>query len=353
MRQLAWVAVAVAVLVAIALVPAATPPVQAAKEFEGVTLNVNGYGGPFDEVLKQTVARPLKDKYGIEVVYQPGTALQAISKIMASKDNPPLDILMMDSPNFPSVIEAGIIDQVTEKEVPSIRNLHKGTREFGNYGVPFMFAYMVLSWNKDKVKSPPASYLDLGRPEYKGRLAMFNLENNGGILTLLALAEASGGGVSNIAPGFAKLREMKASFISTPSANPALVQLFQQGEAWVAPNWSGRVFTLQADGFPVDLGVPKEGLYSLLSYVNLVKGTKHRAAALKYLEQAISPEAGLGMAQKFSYPPTNATTKLPDDLGKKLILYGDGVSKARMADWAAIAKNRGAWIEQWNREMSK
>jgi spermidine/putrescine-binding protein len=343
----------VSVALAVALLLAVAPPGQTAKEFEGVTLNVNGYGGGFDEVLKQTVARPLKEKYGIEVVYQPGTALQAISKIMASRDSPPLDVLMMDSPNFPSVIEAGIIDQVTEQDVPAVKSLHKGTREFGNYGVPFMFAYMVLSWNKDKVKNPPASYLDLTRPEYKGRLAMFNLENNGGILTLLALAEASGGGVSNIAPGFAKLREMKASFISTPSANPALVQLFQQGEAWVAPNWSGRVLTLQSEGFPVEMAVPKEGLYSVLSYVNLVKNTKQRGAALKYLEQAISPEAGLGMAQKFSYPPTNATTKLPDDLGKKLILYGDGVSKARMADWAAIAKNRGAWMEQWNREMSR
>src|SRR5262245_7847955 len=212
MIQLVSLALAVAVLLA------GGSPLQAAKEFEGVTLNVNGYGGPFDEVLKQTVAKPLKDKYGIEVVYQPGTALQAISKIMASKENPPLDLLMMDSPNFPSVIEAGIIDQVTEQEVPSIRNLHKGTREFGNYGVPFIYAYMVLSWNKEKVKNPPASYLDLTRPEYKGRLAMFNLENNGGILTLLALAEASGGSVNNVAPGFAKLKEMKASFVSTPSA---------------------------------------------------------------------------------------------------------------------------------------
>jgi putative spermidine/putrescine transport system substrate-binding protein len=347
MRQLASLALAVATLLA------AVSPAQAAKEFDGVTLNVNGYGGGFDEVLKQTVARPLKDKYGIDVVYQPGTALQAISKIMASKDNPPLDILMMDSPNFPSVMEAGIIDQVTDAEVPAIRNLHKGVREFGNYGVPFIYAYMVLSYNKEKIKNPPASYLDLARPEYKGRLAMFNLENNGGVLTLLALAEASGGGVNNIAPGFAKLRELKASLVSTPSANPALVQLFQQGEAWVAPNWSGRVLTLQSEAFPVEMVVPKEGLYSVLSYVNLVKGTKQRAAALKYIEQAISPEAGLGMAQKFSYPPTNATTKLPDDLGKKLILYGDGVNKARMADWAAIARNRGAWIEQWNKEMTK
>jgi spermidine/putrescine-binding protein len=326
-------------------------PARAAKEFEGVTLNVNGYGGAFDEVLKAGVARPLKEKYGIEVVYQPGTALQAISKIMASREDPPLDILMNDSPNMPTLIADGVIDQVTEQEVPALRDVYKPAREFGSYGVPFMIASMVLSYNKERVKSPPASYLDLARPEYKGRAAMFSLENNGGILTLLALAEASGGGVGNIAPGFAKLRELKPNLVATPAANPALVQLFQQGEAWVAANWIGRVLSLQADGFPVEMVVPKEGMYGAFTYVNLVKNGKKRAAALKYLEQQLSPEAQVAMATKFFYAPTNVTVKLPADVAKKVVLYGDDIKLLKRADWATIAKNRGAWIEQWNREM--
>jgi putative spermidine/putrescine transport system substrate-binding protein len=324
----------------------------AAKEFEGTTLNVNGYGGAFDDVLKATVAKPLKDKYGIEVVYHPGTGLQAVAKVMASKDNPPLDVLMVDSPNMPTLMEAGIIEAVTEQEVPNLRQVYKEAREFGNQGVPFMFAPMVLAWNTQRVKTPPAAIADLARPEYKGRATIFNLENNGGILTLLALAEANGGGVNNIGPGFAKLKELKPNLVSTPAANPALVQLFQQGEAWVAYNWIGRALSLQAEGFPLQIAAPKEGLYTVVSYVNLVKGAKQRAAALKYLDQMISEEASRGMAAKFFYAPTNASAKLPPDLAQKILVVGpENIAKIRRADWAAIAKNRGPWIEQWNREM--
>jgi putative spermidine/putrescine transport system substrate-binding protein len=338
-------------LVMACLLTLGSTPAKAAKEFEGVTLNVNGFGGAFDEVLKATVARPLKDKYGLEVVYHPGTALQAISKIMAARDNPPLDVLMNDSPNMPTLIADEVIEQVTEQEIPTLRELYKPAREFGNHGVPFMIASVVLSYNKERVKNPPASYMDLGRPEYKGRAAMFNLENNGGILTLLALAEGAGGGVTNIAPGFARLRELKPNLVSTPAANPALVQLFQQGEAWVAANWIGRVLSLQADGFPIEMVVPKEGMYGVFTYVNLVKNSKRRAAALKYLEQQISHEAQVGMATKFFYAPTNVAVKLPNDVAKKVVLYGDDIKLLKRADWATIAKNRGAWIEQWNREM--
>ncbi|MGH7264277.1 MAG: ABC transporter substrate-binding protein [Candidatus Rokuibacteriota bacterium] len=344
MRKSVWLVTACVLLLA-------ATSARGAKEFEGVTLNVNGFGGGFDEVLKATVARPLKDKYGIDVVYHPGTALQAISKIMAARDTPPLDILMNDSPNMPTLIADGVIDQVTEREIPSLAQLYKPAREFGNHGVPFMIASVVLSYNKERVQNPPASYLDLARPEYKGRVAMFNLENNGGILTLLALAEASGGGVNDIEPGFARLRELKPNLVSTPAANPALVQLFQQGEAWVAANWIGRVLSLQADGFPVESVVPKEGMYAVFTYVNLVKNSTKRAAALKYLEQQISAEAQVGMATKFFYAPTNVTVKLPADVAKKVVVYGDDIKLAKRADWAVIAKNRGAWIERWNREM--
>lgn len=347
MRRTAWILTIVVVMLT-------ATDAMAGKEFEGVTLNVSSFGGPFDDVLKATVAKPLKDQYGIDVVYQPGTSLQAISKVAAAKgQEPPLDILMVDSPNMPTLIDGGLIDPVTVEEIPALKSLHRQAREFGAYGVPFLFAPLVMSWNTQRIKNPPASYLDLARPEYRGRLAIYNLENNGGVLTLLALAEASGGGVNNIGPGFARLKELKPNLVATPAAPPALVQLFQQNEAWVAANWSGRVLNLQSGGFPVEMATPKEGLYTMVTYVNAVKGTKKRAAVLKYLEQQISPEASVAMAEKLFYAPTNAAVKLPDDLGRKVMLYGQNVARAKVVDWAVVAKNRGTWIEQWNREMTR
>ena len=324
----------------------------AAKEFDGVVLNVNSYGGEYDEVLKATIAKPLMDKYGIQVVYHPGTTLQAIAKIMAAKDNPPFDILQLDSPNMPTAVQAGLIEPVTEQQVPNLRHLYKEAREFGNHGVPFIFTPILLSWNGEKVKNPPVAITDLARPEFKGRAAIYNLEASSGVLTLLALAESAGGGVNNIQPGFAKLKELKPNLVSTPAASSALVQLFRQGEAWVFVEWMGRARNLQGQGLPVQVAVPKEGLYTTITYFAPVKGSKASAAVMKYLDQAISAEAALGWATKFFYPPTTQAVKLPPDLSKNLMLVGqENVAKVRKADWAVVSKNRGAWIEQWNKEM--
>ncbi|HUC66253.1 MAG TPA: ABC transporter substrate-binding protein [Stellaceae bacterium] len=339
---------------ALALFALVAPGANAADTLAGTTIYVNSYGGAFDDVLRETVAKPLKEKYGINVVYEPGTAMEALSKAMATKGHSHLDVLMIDSANMPTAIANGAIGKITEKDVPELRNLYAKAREFGDYGASYIFGPLVLSYNKERVKTPPASYRDLLKPEYRGKIAIFNLENNGGILTLAALAADNGGSVANMEPGFAALKKLKANIVATPAANAALNQLFQQNEATVAANWTGRILSLQASGFPVEMVVPKEGIYSGLTYVNLVNGSAHREAALKYIAQQISPAAELGMAQKFFYPPTNKLVKLTPDLAKKVVVYGpESIAKIRTLDWAAVAKHRSAWLEEWNRVMSQ
>jgi spermidine/putrescine-binding protein len=305
-----------------------------AAEFDGVTVRINSFGGGFDQVLKDTVATPLKQKFGMNVVYEPGTSSEALSKLIAAKGSPHLDILMIDSANMPVAIENGVIEELSEEDLPALKDLHPQAREFGKYGASFIYGPMALSYNKDRVKNPPASYKDLAKPEYKGQVAIFNLENNGGIITLLALAEANGGGVTNVAPAFEFLKQIKPNLVATPAANSALVQLFQQNEATVAANWTGRILALQAEGFPIEMVVPSEGLYSGLTYVNVVKGAKNRAAAIKYIEQQLTPAA-----------------QQSEGLAKKVVLYGADRSKMRTIDWTAVAKNRSAWLEQWNLVM--
>src|SRR4051812_1288219 len=93
------------------------PGVAQAAEFDGVTLRINSYGGPFDQVLKDMVATPLKQKFGASVVYEPGTSAEALSKLIAAKDNPHLDILMIDSANMPLAIQNGVIEELSEQDL--------------------------------------------------------------------------------------------------------------------------------------------------------------------------------------------------------------------------------------------
>src|SRR4051794_2228217 len=93
------------------------------KRFEGVVIRTNGYGGDYDRILKEYVAKPLEESTGLKVEYQASTMAAAVAKFIASRDNPPFDMLMADSPNLPELMSAGVAEQLTVKEVPNIAKL--------------------------------------------------------------------------------------------------------------------------------------------------------------------------------------------------------------------------------------
>jgi putative spermidine/putrescine transport system substrate-binding protein len=322
-----------------------------AKTFEGVTLNVNGFGGDYDRILTETIAKPLKAKYGLTVVYQPSGSSAAVAKLIASRDNPPFDLIMCDSPSMPELIAAVIIEPTTSKDVPSIVRVRPTAREFGDYGIPFSVSSTVVLYNAKHVKQPIMSFAELARPELKGKVAIYNLENTMGILAFLAMAEANGGNVDDVEPGFAALRRLKPNIISTPSSTVSLIQLFEQEEAWAGDLANGQVFALRQAGKPIAMVTPKEGVYSLYSYVSPVKGTKHREAVMAYLTQALSDEAIGGLVQFFRYGPTT-DIKLSPELAKDVIAYGpEGMAHIRRVDWVKVARYRGEWLERWNKAM--
>ncbi|MDA9421020.1 extracellular solute-binding protein [Bradyrhizobium sp. CCBAU 53380] len=337
-------------LISAAALIAVTGAVRAqTKRFDGVTLRVNGFGGEYDKVLVKHVARPLREKYGLNVVYTPGSTSSDLVKLIVSKDNPPYDLFMADSPLMPSMIEAGVILPIDPKAVPELERVRPQFKEFGQYGVPFAVASVLPLYNAKRTK-PITSYSDLTRPDLKGRVAFQNPSSTAGSLTLLALAEENGGSIDNMEPGFSKLREMKSNMIGAPTATVNLIQYFQSEEAWAGAFWDGRIASMRREGVAVEAVVPKIGIYSVVTSVNPVVNSKHPEAVQAYLRQALSDEATVGLAAALAYAPTT-DVKVPEDIAKTLLTYGDSLKLLHPVDWAKFAKVRGGWLERFNKEM--
>jgi len=180
---------------------------------------------------------------------------------------------------------------------------------------------------------------------------LMDLGSSGGVLFLMAMTDANGGSVNNIEPGLATLRTIKPNVVATFGTTVSQVQAFQQGEASAGYFWDGRVYELQTKNVPMVKVAPAEGIYAVFSYVNLVKGTKNREAALAYINQALSDEAIGALVKRFTYGPTTSVT-LPPDLAKDVITYGPaGVKLIKPIDWTVVAKQRGDWTNRWNSVM--
>jgi len=321
------------------------------RQFEGVVLRLNGYGGDYDRIMTETIAKPLAEKTGMQVIYTPGTGAAAIAKIIASPSNPPYDLIICDSPAMPDLIKAQAIEKVTAAEIPAISKIRPHVREFDDYGLPFSISSMVPTYNTDKVKQPLRAFADLGRPDLKGRVAIFNLENTGGLLQFLALADSNGGSVDNVDPAFEALKRLKPNITAITPSTVNLVQLLEQEEALAAGMWDGRVYAMRKSGKPMALVEPTEGLYALRSYVSPVKGSKHPEAVKAYLQQAISDEAVAGIANFFRYGPAT-DVKLDASVSSDILTYGEpGIAKIKPVDWTKVAMHRSDWLTRFNREM--
>lgn len=323
------------------------------REFEGVVLNVNSFGGALDEAIDEVVIKPLYEKYGIEVVRTPGPSMQAVSRAIASGNAVPYDVLMTDSLSLPMALEAGLYDTMTEDEVPNLADIYDNLLVEGQgRTAPILISSMVIVYRTDEVDTPPQSLADFARPEFAGRVGIHNLENTGGVIDLVALANANGGGVDDIDPGFEALEEMLPNIVATPAGSPALAQLVESGEVTVASVWNGRAIDLVQRGVPVEVVIPEEGQFGLVTQIGVAAGTKVREAALKYIDAMISPEAGEAVARKLFYASGNRKMELPDDVARLVYPYGDdAVSNLNVPDWQAISNARSGWMERWNRSF--
>lgn len=318
--------------------------------FDGVTLRINGYGGDYDRIMTETISKPLEEKYGLKVVFTPGSSQAAVTKVIATPNNPAYDVILCDSPSMPDLLAAGIIEPVSNNEVASVSRLLPGMREFGDFGVPFTVSSMAVAFNSKHVDEPLTSYADLARAGLKGRVGMFNLENTGGLLVLIALAEANGGGIDNIAPGFEALAKIADNVVSTTPSSVNLLQLFQQEEVWAAAFWDGRINSLRLGGMPIEMVVPKEGVYSVRSYFSPIKNSKHPEAVQVFMEEVLSGDLIGEVATFFRYAPTT-DIDLPKDIGDTILAYGERAKMIKLVDWQKVSEHRSDWFNRFNREF--
>ena len=96
-------------------------------------------------------------------------------------------------------------------------------------------------------------------------------------------AKLNGGSESNIDPGFDKIKALKPSILGFYKNSGVAGQMYQQGTAWIGPWYHGRAKYMADRGVPLEYVIPKEGAPPYISVIGVVKGTKNKAVAEKYM----------------------------------------------------------------------
>lgn len=310
---------------------------------------VVGCAGSHSAWMEQIVLPHMKQAIGADILFEGTKSSVNLEKMASNRDRPYLSVVQMDDPVMIQAVDEGLLTPMDPGTVPNMTDLRDGAVHMDGMWANYVQPWAGIAYNSG-MRDGVASWADLWSPEAQGRLIIPSLQNTEGMWTLFAAAMLGSGkpfaeAQYEIEAAFAKLEELKPNILSTYSVMSQAFNLLEQGEiSMLAGQFSSYTLPRKAEGVPVDLAAPAEGIFAQPSGICLVKGGPNPELAAAYANEMLGPDLQLQIASFSASLPAN--TKV-DAVG----LAPAGVP-ILSPDWAFVAANRQSWIERFDRLMA-
>jgi iron(III) transport system substrate-binding protein len=196
-----------------------------------------------------------------------------------------------------------------------------------------------IAYNSELVKNPPKSWMDLTKPEYKGKLIGTVIAPSGGTTWTRAMFERQ-----VLGEDYWK-KHAANEIVLFPSGAPTADALVR-GEISIAPSLYNIVFTKQRDGAPLEIIFPPEGVPIIPFATGIPTTAKNPNAAKLYMNWCLSAEG-----QAYMIKDLGNLTSL-----KNAPFYPKGLDPKTVKFWLPnfeeFEKLRTAWIDEWNKTFN-
>ncbi|NWG75521.1 MAG: extracellular solute-binding protein [Rubrivivax sp.] len=310
------------------------------------TINVMMNGGDYEKLARKLAVAPFEKKYGATVNITPGSGAQMLTRLRAEKQNPSQDVVIIDSGPAAIGIAEGLFEKLNPANIPNLKDMEVMSLDKNGYG-PIVHSHSVgLAYNERLLKKPvPKSWKDLWGSVYKDTLLLVNITLTPGYLFLLQINMMNGGTYENIDPGIEMIKKLKPN-IRRFAQNIAEIRSTLQNEDIITvcgPNIP--LEEAKKANQPIKPIFPIEGNVLSPATGQVVRGTKKKELAEKFINEYLSPESQMGWAVEYNIAEFNKKVKLPKEVAQRLpsnnILY----------DFDKISKNLEKWIEKFSREI--
>ena len=308
-------------------------------------------GAASHKTFVETVIAPVVEKkLNCKVVFEGSRSLVNLEKMQKNKDKQYLSVVMMDDPVMIPAVAEGLLEKLTAAKVPNLAMLKPGTVHMDGMWCNYLQPWLGIAYNPKALKTAPASWADIYDPKYKGRIILPSLQNTEGLANLFMAAHLATGkpmaeAQKDIDAGFKKLVTIKPNLLTAYTQMPQAYNLLEQGEGFMISSAISQVaLERKASGAPVDIAVPREGIFAMPSGVALVKGAPQPELGAGYINEMIGPEVQAKLSAATFSLPTNKDTPVPAGMPTGVTVHA--------VDWQFVAANRADWVKRWDRDMA-
>lgn len=306
------------------------------------------YPGTWEEAYRGVVAPALKKSADVDIAFDSLFAVDQVAKVRAARGVPPFDCFVLDPGPAASAMQAGLFEPIDIKKLTNAAKVPDGL--ITSHAVTCNAQVVGIAYNPKKFAAPPKGWADLFKSPYVERLGLTGFQTTFGTVSIIEMAKAFGGSIENMEPIFAELKKAvgKAAAVAAPAAMPGL---YQQGQIDIMYTNTNTVAILKGRGVDIEFIKPDSGAITFQTTLHIVKGADNVENAYKYMDTAISAEIqGALQQQPYNMIPINKDVKLVDTLDIKAV---DELTKMVTHDWTKINPVRAAWIERFNKEITK
>lgn len=318
---------------------------------QGKTLSATTYPGAWESAHRQILLPAFAKASGGSTNLVASLAVDTVSKIVASKANPPFDVIILDEGPYLNALQHDIFEKIPVDKMPYLKDIPAKFIDPRGLGVFCSGQIIGIAYNTDKIKTPPKNWNDLLKPEFKGRVGLAGMGSTLMSAWMVEIARLNGGSEENMEPAFQFVKKLLPN-VSAVASNPgSLATLFQQGQIDISVHYNNNVGDLQAKGVPVALAKPDTGWIHIKSSMHIVKNSKNVDLAAAYINAAISPEVQTQMAEApYMVAPTSSKAKF----SKALAAYAadtKALEAMNGVDWSKLNPRRAEYIDRFNREV--
>ena len=212
----------------------------------------------------------------------------------------------------------------------------------------YMAAFCVNTEVLNAKKLPmPTSWKDLAKPVYKGEVVMPNPVSSGtGYLQVAAILQSQGND-----KGWALLKSIDANVAQYIKSGSRPCKAARAGEYAIGASLAFAAIQSVEEGFPIKMVIPSDGAGYEIEASALMKTSKNKADAKRFLDWTLSPSASAlyGKYKEIVTTPGAPHSKaalaagLPADLTK--VLYP--------MDFVLSAKERDAILAAWQKNIGR
>ncbi len=321
-------------------------PMWSGRARAAETLNIMMNGGDYENLARRLVVAPFEKKYGASVSITPGSGAQILTRLRAEKQNPSQDFVVLDSGPAVLAVAEGLVEKINPANIPNLKDLDAMALDKQGFG-PIIHSHSIgLAYNANLMKKPvPQSWMDLWNPVYKDTILLVNITLTPGYFFLLQISMMNGGSYENVDPGIEWIKKLKPN-IRRVAQNIAEVRSILHNEDIMTLCGPNIPFEeAKKDNQPILPIFPKEGNILSPATGQIIRGTKKKDLAEKFLNEYLSPESQLGWSVDYDIANFNKKVKLPADVAKRL------PTKNILYDFTKVAANQEKWIEKFTREV--